>query len=323
MIKRIRKSGRSILFLTLAFVVLICSGCSKEVGQETTGKDEVTTTWEEEEVQYRVCITGDVHYAVQREWFGWSNEDRLQFWVDTILEEHEREPFDLIIINGDTSLDYWVSGGTMYNFGVSQTEMLMNDYISQLPQDVPVVVLPGNHEQYSDEKWRKLTGNGRSETYVLGNNLFVMPDSFGENLEPDYNYDGTETVLDAAYIRKAMEKYPDHNVYIISHYINPERQSGAFWRICHEENVRGMFSGHTHAKSILFPTLGSGKTIAQTGNFAHDDKIDVEDGTWGIRDLIITENHAVSRYVTADCAMVVNDKPMHFKRQILNVVEYY
>ena len=319
MLKRIKKIGRGILLVSMAFVVLICSGCSKTTEQGEADK----TSWEDEEVQYRVCITGDVHYAIQKDWFGWSNEDRLQFWVDTILEEHKKEPFDLIIINGDTSLDYWVTGGTMLTFGVSQTELFMNEYVSQLPEGVPVVVLPGNHEQYSDVKWKLLTGNSRATTYVLGNNLFVMPDSFGDNLEPDYHSDGIENALDAQFIEKAMEKYPEHNVYIISHYIDEEKQSGKFWRLCQNENVRGMFSGHTHAKSIIFPKLASGKTIAQTGNFSHDDNIDVQDGSWGIRDLIITENHAVSRYITSDCAMVVNGRPMHFPRKILNVVEYY
>ncbi len=319
MLKSIKKIGRGILLVSMAFVVLICSGCSKTTEQGEADK----TSWEDEEVQYRVCITGDVHYAIQRDWFGWSNEDRLQFWVDTILEEHKKEPFDLIIINGDTSLDYWVTGGTMLNFGVSQTELFMNEYVSQLPEGVPVVVLPGNHEQYSDVKWKLLTGNSRATTYVLGNNLFVMPDSFGDNLEPDYHFDGIENALDAQFIEKAMEKYPEHNVYIISHHIDEEKQSGKFWRLCQNENVRGMFSGHTHAKSIIFPKLAPGKTIAQTGNFSHDDNIDVQDGSWGIRDLIITENHAVSRYITSDCAMVVNGRPMHFPRKILNVVEYY
>ncbi len=321
--KEIRKIVRKILLFTMAFVILMCTGCSKE--QKTSGEDGATTTWEDEEVQYRVCITSDVHYTPLNDGFGWNYEERVQLWVDTILEEHEKEPFDLIIINGDVSLDWRANGGTVLKQGTSTTAEFIEKYVSQLPEGVPVYILPGNHERYTEELWQQLTGNGRSASFVLGDNLFIMPDSFRGDTDMTIDATGESVALDTDYIKAEMEKYPKHNVYIISHEIDTEKQPGAFWRICLKENVRGMFAGHTHAHNLIFPELASGKVIAQTGCFAWDNTFGAMSttGTWGVRDLIITENHAVSRYIVIDQALVVDGTPKHYPAEIDSVVEYY
>ncbi len=325
--KGIRKLCRSLLAFVVLMALLTCSGCGKEAeqGKTDTTETETKTTWEDEEVQYRVCITGDVHFTFLNDAYGWQYEDRVQLWVDFILEEHEKEPFDLIIINGDTSLDYRANGGTITKYGLSTTAQFVDNYVTQLPEGVPVIILPGNHEQYSDEVWQKLTGNGRSTTYVLGDNLFVMPDSFGVESDPDFDTTGTAEPISAEYVQNAMDEYPNHNVYIISHEIDMEKQYGAFWRIVNKDNVIGLFSGHTHQYSLLFPELAPGKVIAQTGCFAWNNNFTGADGkgTWGIRDLIITENHAVSRYLLVECALVVDGKPTSFPSGIDSVIEYY
>lgn len=217
--KKIRKLDRTILLFSMVMVFLCCSGCSNGKEQNNTAEQNVEagqeTSWKDEAVKYRVCLTSDVHFTPLNDAFGWNYEERVQLWVDTILAEHEKEPFDLIIINGDVSLDWRTPGGTMLTLGQSTTLQFIEQYVSQLPEDVPVYIMPGNHEKFTDEVWQELTGNGRAATCVLGDNLFVMPDSFSNHVDMTYDSSGEPETLDVEYIKNAVEEYPNHKVYQI------------------------------------------------------------------------------------------------------------
>ena len=122
---------------------------------------------------YRILITSDIHYTDLEEWYGVSNEERLQLWVDEILAEHKKQPFDLILINGDISLDYHQEK-TPFEKEYSTSYVFMKMYASQLPKDVPVLITAGNHEQFPTETWEKITGNKRQSYATLGNHTFIM-----------------------------------------------------------------------------------------------------------------------------------------------------
>lgn len=308
-LKFIKKCFR---YATLSVVMssLLCVGCGKNA--------------EEVETDFRVLITSDMHCTTIQDWYGVSNEDRMQLWVDSILKEHAEHPIDLIIIPGDTSLDHWISGGTYRKDGISTTKVFMDNYVSQLPEGVPVITLPGNHEQYGNEEWKAITGNDRQCSYVLGKNLFIMPDSYGANLNPNYDHDGEYTQMDMEYINKQMKEYPEHNVYIISHYIDIQEESQEFKDlVAKNDNVKGLFAGHTHKNSLInLGTYYKDKVIAQTGNFSYTNELDVEKNFWGFRDLVITAEGATSSYILAECDAVIDSVPVHMERKLINVVEY-
>lgn len=241
----------------------------------------------------------------------------MQLWVDSILAEHQRQPIDLIIVNGDVSLDFWSDGGSYIENQIKETEIFIKGYVSQLPKDVPVVVLPGNHEQYDDVTWLNMTGNARNRVYELGNNLFIMLDLYRVDETHQQEGNGKYTPLTEEEVKKLrtqIEQYSNHNVYIISHYIDMAKQNtadgGAFKTLLEEkDNIIALFAGHTHKSSVLGEgenTYG-GKTVAQTGHFSYftSDFTDADktiDNFWGFRDLIITADSAYSRYITADCS---------------------
>ena len=312
--RKIKKFGRRFFFSFVAMTLFSCNGCAA-IG---SGKEN------NEETDFRVLIASDIHYTTLREWHGLSADERAQLWVDAIFAEHMRQPIDLIIINGDVSLDHWISGGSYLMRGFSETKIFMEKYVSQLREIAPVITLPGNHEQFGEAKWKELTGNSRSETYVLGNNLFIMPDSYANNLDPEVNHDGNYSFFDTDEIKKVMKEYPNHNVYIISHYIDMSKQKSAFFDLLKEnDNIIGLFSGHTHSAYSLGGNTYAGKTIAETGNFCYTKESDVENNFWGFRDLIITKDHATSRYITAECDALVEGKQVHYARKEINVIEYY
>ena len=55
---------------------------------------------------YRILLTSDLHDTDLETWYGVSNEERLEHWLGQVHAEHEKMPFDLILIPGDISLDY-------------------------------------------------------------------------------------------------------------------------------------------------------------------------------------------------------------------------
>ena len=249
----------------------------------------------------RVLITSDVHYTHEKKWYGVTCDERMQLWVDTIKAEHKKHPFDLILFAGDTSLDHYLMKGSYTARGISETREFMEKYVSQLPKDVPMLIGPGNHELYNDEQWEAYTGNGRQASIAVGNELFILVDTFRTALEP--HFDGNlakYTPVDVSYVEAQMAAYPNHRVWLISHYFDVTRESEEFRRLIREnDRIIGLFAGHAHQCSVIYMGEDYGnKTVAQTGNFSYSyftafptgDINDVYRSFWGFRELTITSD---------------------------------
>jgi calcineurin-like phosphoesterase family protein len=276
---------------------------------------------------YRVLLTSDTHYTYRQTWYDVKPEARMQTWVDAILSEHALRPFDLIVILGDTSLDHWKynGGGSYLKDGVSTTKTFMENYVSQLPAEVPVFVLAGNHEQFGNEKWREIVGNDRQGSFVLGDHLFLFLDSYNAELDPSYHHDGYATAPDVAFIREEMEKYPQHKVYLLSHGFDLNLGGDEFAEIVCNPRVVTLFQGHTH--QCTPKDMGAeyqNKKLLQTGNFsytAHSETAQsMIESFWGFRDLVLVGDRAVSRYIVADSAARIMDEITRIPRQLRQIV---
>jgi len=274
----------------------------------------------------RVIISSDIHCTNLQQWYSTDYRTRMEHWVDTVTKEHAEKPIDLLIINGDISLDYWISGGSVLTYGEDRatTKLFINKYLSQIPDEIPVFVLPGNHEQYSDEKWTALTGNHRQGYMFVGGTLFICLDTFAGNLDPKVNHDGVYTGADVDYINSLMETYPECDVYLVAHHFDTAKESAAFRKLVKEnDRIKGLFSGHTHKTAII--ELGEAwgnKTIAQTGNFAYF-KDTAKESFWGFRELVITDTDAYSQYIIAESEAKVDGEKMQFERTVRAQVTYY
>ena len=60
---------------------------------------------------FRILFSSDIHCNDLQAWYGVSNADRVQHWVDCVKAEHEKQPIDLLLLLGDFSLDHWMYGG--------------------------------------------------------------------------------------------------------------------------------------------------------------------------------------------------------------------
>ena len=282
--------------LTLVLVLtLLLTGCGAEDKKEpivTITADQTQEEAPEQRTDYRVLITSDMHCTFVNKWYGLSNEERMQHWVDSVLAEHERHPIDLIIFAGDLSLDFWGGSGTYERFEKSTTAEFIEKYVSQLPNEIVKLYLPGNHEAYTNEKWVEITGFERQFSYLLGNNLFICVDSFGPGNQTDY------TPMNVSFIKGEMEKYPDTNVYLVGHAFYENKESDAFKAIVRDKRVVGLFQGHTHISDLITLSDKSGnKTLAQSGHFSFSEAEDPMNDFWGFRDIVITEDSMVSSYI--------------------------
>ena len=323
------------LLLVFSIVFSACQPTSQDndyTSQNDTTSDESTTedfqntteeTTEDQTVNtptrdYRILITSDIHYTDLTPYYGVDRDTRIQYWVDAIWEEHEKKPFDLILILGDVSLDYWGwnNGGT-YQRDPSQSETrdFMQRYVSKLPANVPVVVLPGNHELYTNAKWKELTGNDRSCSFVLGDNLFIMPDSYSGVIDPVYVGGGVNddpyTAIDVSFVKNEIEKNPNCNkIFILSHHLNMDKESTEFMSLLsNDSRIVGLFSGHTHKSSIsLIDANGIYIPHALSGNFSEGGKQTSSNFSWGFRDLQITKDGISTRYYTASAKYYVDEQ---------------
>ena len=273
--------------------------------------------------EYRVLITSDIHCTDLETWYGVSDESRMEHWLREIHREHQQQPLDLILIPGDISLDYH-NNLTPFDKGYSTAYLFMKMYASRLPEGVPVLVGAGNHEQFPEETWQKITGNPRQCHGVVGNHTFVMLDGFREALLPTYDSTDVYSPMDVSYIRELLDRYPDNHMWLLSHWFEMGEESKEFRRLVAEEpRIKGLFMGHSHEhqRIPLGPELGN-KVIAQTGNFSYTMSGAETGGFWGFRDLCISENKAVSRYIMVDSDVVLDGRNVHFDRQITEIQEY-
>ena len=105
-----------------------------------------------ENADFRILLTSDMHHTYLETNYNLSTKARMNAWVKAIKKEHEKRPFDLIVIMGDMSLDFWDDqwgkpvgnpGGSYLNSGTSTTKEFVDNYVSKLPEDIPVFVKEG------------------------------------------------------------------------------------------------------------------------------------------------------------------------------------
>ena len=238
----------------------------------------------------RVLLTSDMHCTDLMDWYGVRDADRIQAWVDAVLAEHQKMPFDAIIIAGDISLDYHAEK-TPYDKGHSTGLIFMQQFFSQLPS-VPRFILAGNHE------WLALVDNARQGEITLGKDTFLCLDNYREDLGPVYDSSDKYSPMDMDFIRATMAAHPDNRFWLVSHYFDIAKESDDFRALLSgDDRIKGLFMGHTHLNTLI--PLGEeyqNLIIAQTGNFSYTCGT-VERDFWGLRDLVISENGAVSHYI--------------------------
>ena len=254
---------------------------------------------EPEPERFRIIMSPDMHMTRLLDWNGLTTEDRAQMWIDSILEEHESDPIDLVVLQGDITLDHWAHGGNHIKDGSSDTEIFVDEYLSQLPDEIEVFVLPGNHEQYGEDDWYFITGNERQDYMVFGDHLILLIDTFADGLDPEEHHDGIYTGIDMEFVNEVVAEFPDKNIWIFTHFMHMPFESEEFKEFLRTNtNVRAVFHGHNHTLNVedLGEEYNHVKLI-MCGQFSYTGSGAVLDQYYSFRDLILQEDYATCSYI--------------------------
>lgn len=243
----------------------------------------------------------DLHLCNQS-WYGMTSDTRINKMVTNLNSYMQKDPFDALMILGDTSLDFWENttyGGSYRRHGISNTRTLIELYLSRI--DCDKYIVPGNHEQYSNSDWKNITGRDRQFSVYINGWLFVMLDTFAGDLDPDYDHHGTYTGVDVDFLKKEMAKYPNAPVVLCAHYFYTDRESAEFKNILkNEKRIVCLFEGHDHVNKIdtLDASLGS-KKVYHLGNFSYTGSGQtLQECSWGWRNVYISDDGIKIDYYT-------------------------
>ena len=258
----------------------------------------------------RIIIMSDVHYC-ECGWYGTSRDDKAKELCADLEREYKKEPYSALLLLGDYSLDHWAwnTKGTYLTKGVSDTVLFKERYLHKLaPEGVEVRMIAGNHEQYGNELWQKLTGFKRRDHLVLGDILFVLSDTYGGDLDPDFHSDGTYVGADVAEIKELMSKYPDKKVILCAHWFDMNLESEEFKELLRaEERILCLFCGHNHISKVASTGEENGnKAILYTGNYSYSGERNVVRCLSGYRELIITDEGISSSYIVPSHSYTVS-----------------
>ncbi len=259
---------------------------------------------------HRIIVTSDIHNC-HVDWYGISNEERMERFVRHMREEYEKEPYEYILLLGDYSLDFWAWGiqGCYVNHQESRTQEFVEKVVSRLP--APCKMIAGNHEQYGEAKWREITGCSRQDAVRIGDVLFILMDSYGANLAPQEHSDGTYTPIDVAFVQAQMARFPDCRVVLCSHHFDFDREGEEAKALVRDPRIVCLFSGHVHLSSVLqLPEELGGKHLIRTGNYSYSSAPDPISDGWGFREVIFDRNRLVSRYIMPENSLFLDGKEM-------------
>ena len=268
----------------------------------------------------RILVASDIHLC-HLDWYGTKNDDQVQRFTADVEEECRRDPAEALLLLGDYSLDYWAWNikGCWINEGVSQTERFVRTYMDRLRRAAGEIrMIAGNHEQYGHALWKEKTGFSRQDILLCGGVLFLLLDTYGADLDPDHHSDGTYCGADVEFIRTKMAEIPDVPVILCAHHLDPERESAQFCELVkNDHRILCLFSGHVHRSQVQYPPEFGGKPLAWTGHYSYSgEKPDPLVCGRGMRELILTNESLVSRYIAEENDYILNGETVHLSRSI-------
>ena len=219
----------------------------------------------------KIVILTDIHLC-DKLWNRTPCEERMELLQKVMNQEYREHPFDAILCLGDYSLDFWcweTMGSYLNTPSVSNTKNFIDKVLPGLP--LRPYLIPGNHEQYGNEKWQEITGFPRQFSLVYGDYVFLMCDTFGGDLDPAEHSDGTYTGLDPVFLREVMEKHPDKQLILCMHDLIPEKESREVMEL-----VGGSgrflcgFAGHIHqSRTVILPPQWGSLPLVYCGDFSY------------------------------------------------------
>ena len=257
--------------------------------------------FKKENKRIRIILMSDIHYCTDG-WYGVNQERKKEWLCADLEEEYKKDPYDALLLLGDYSLDHWAwrTKGTYLTKGISHTKQFKDECLKRMaPEGVAVRMIAGNHEQYGEELWEKITGFKRRDHLVCGQILFIFLDTFGGDLDPVIHSDGTYIGTNLKEITDLMAHYPDKKVILCAHWFDAEKESDAFYRLLKEEDrILCLVCGHNHLSKIASMGESCGnKPVLYTGHYSYSGEKNTVRCLNGYREMVITKTGITSKYI--------------------------
>ena len=253
---------------------------------QPSGSDAVTYSLNKEDLTGRYLFVSDLHYVMAErsgqvnrvQYRGFTNDQRMQELCKDIRYEYEVRGLDGVYVLGDLSTDDYYEGiedKPKTGYAGNACKAVYDKFLKPLSEElgIPIYVMGGNHDSYSNEVWREFSGLDRQYTVDDGDNVFIVCDVYdpadGNDAKKDGNYaNGSDyTGVNIAWLKSQLEKYKDReNVFIMSHYFD----GGEFASLVKQyPNVVCLLDGHTHHQSSTRKLAGTDKIIINTGTYSY------------------------------------------------------
>lgn len=228
----------------------------------------------------RILIVSDMHYttditpeemektnpsinvsAAAGDAFGYTQKQKIDRIVSDILKENEKEKLDMVLVLGDLSIDDY----SFRNLEENYCKKFKEDCMDKLP--CPVYAIPGNHDSYPNDMWKKAVGTDRQFVIDCDNFVFLMMDNF--NNSPADSASGSKyTPTDVEWLKDKIEKYSNKKLLLCAHMFRTnETETDEFKKIVREtDNIVALFRGHTHIDEVID---FEGKPLIDIGGYAY------------------------------------------------------
>ncbi len=252
----------------------------------------------------RILLVSDMHYTTQETTqelkikypnsnasvaagtiLGVTQKEKIQKLLNDILKEHQTAPLDSVLVLGDLSIDDY----DFRKLPECYCRKFKEDCMDKLP--CPAYALPGNHDSITNDMWKEIFGVNREYSVKIGNNVFIMADTF-KGVPATGASGAGYTGINKDFLEKELSKYTDENIFVCAHYISKnEPELGKI------PNLVCLFGGHTHSSRTLkfgeYPLFdiggyGYNGIVGKDGKYTFN--VFFEECAWGYNILEIYEN---------------------------------
>lgn len=248
----------------------------------------------------RIFLMSDIHLC-HIGWYGIDPLERMKKLVEDVKNENKIFPIDAIFILGDMSLDYWECPpyGSYSVDGISNTARFLKEFASDFP--CKYYFIPGNHEQYTHDDWKLITGAER-QFYVLWDDIIIfMLDNFGDNLNASEHNHGTYSYTNVQYVRSVMSKYSDKRAILCAHDFDIKAEPDEFAELVRDERIIALFAGHNHRSDVNeLEEKFENKKLIRTGQYSYTGAHPIESSMWGFRELVYENGRISTAYITPE-----------------------
>lgn len=246
-------------------------------------------------MENKILILSDVHLC-HLILGGWDSARRMENLVENL---NAQMPCKAAFFLGDYSLDHWAwnEKGSWLEHGINNTENFVRDYASRL--EMPYYMIPGNHEQYGNETWKRIAGRPRQFSQITGGYLFILCDNYSGNLDPDFHSDGTYTPTDLAFVKEELAKYPHIPAVLCAHFFDLTKEPAEFFEFLKsEKRITLLVEGHDHLVKVTELEEADGLCIYHDGHYSHSGTKVLKDLMWGFCAATLIEDGIDIRYIS-------------------------